>query len=121
MQCKFMIHKQNHAKKWFLGLTTAAAAYAGLWFVTEACGVPQVRGIAAEAMRQSAFNAATSQPSDQHFPDPVFSFAASAYAPLMVRTECRWENGLQSGDGKSLYLWLFGRAFRIHEMRHTVP
>ena len=116
-----MIHKQNYTKKWLLGLTTAAGVYAGLWFVTEACGVPQVRGIAAEAMRQSAFNAATTQPTDQQSREPSSSCSAAAYAPLMVRTECRWENGLQSGDGKSLYLWLFGPTFRIHEMRHTLP
>jgi hypothetical protein len=116
-----MIHKQNYSKKWLLGLTTAAGVYAGLWFVTEACGVPQVRGIAAEAMRQSAFNAATPQPTEQQFPDPTFSCSAGAYAPLMVRTKCRWENGLQSADGKSLYLWLFGHTFRIHEMRSTLP
>ena len=116
-----MIHKQNYTKKWLLGLTAAAGAYAGLWFVTEACGVPKVHGIAAEAMRQSAFNAATAQATDQQFPTPIFSCSAGAYAPLMVRTECRWKNGLQSGDGKGLYLWLFGRTFRIHEMRHTLP
>jgi hypothetical protein len=116
-----MIHKQNYTKKWLLGLTAAAGAYAGLWFVTEACGVPQVHGIAAKAMRQSAFNAATPQPTDQQFPTPIFSCSAGAYAPLMVRAEYRWENGLQSGDGKSLYLWLFGPTYRIHEMRHTLP
>jgi len=116
-----MIHKQNNTKKWLLGLTTAAGAYAGLWLVTEACGVPKVRGIAAEAMRQSAFNAATLELTDQEFRDPASSCSAGAYAPLMVRTKYRWENGLQSGDGRGLYLWLFGPTFRIHEMRHTLP
>jgi len=116
-----MQHKQDYKKKWLLWLTTAVGAYAGLWFVTEVCGVPQVRGIGAEAMRQSAFNAATPQPIDQQFPDPNFSCSAGAYAPLVVRTECRWKNGLQSGDGKSLYLWFFGPTYRIHEMRHTLP
>ena len=116
-----MLHKQNYRKKWLFCLTIAVGAYAALWFVTEACGVPQVRGIATEVMRQSAFNAATPQPTEQQFSDPILSCSAGAYAPLIVRTKYRWENGLQSGDGKSLYLWLFGHTFRIHEMRHTLP
>jgi len=116
-----MIHNKNHAKKWLFGFTAAAAAYAGLWFVTEARGVPQVGGMAADEMRHSALKAAPPEPTDQHSPGPVFSYSAGSYAPLLVHTECRWESGLQSGDGKSLYVWLFGPTFRIHEMRHTLP
>lgn len=114
-----MTFKREYAKRWWFGV--AAAAYAVLWLVTEVYGIPQVRGVTTQALQALASNADTSRPTDQHGEGPAQWCATGAYGPLVVHSEFHWQNELESGDGKNLYLWFFGHMFPIHQMRHTIP
>ena len=117
-----MILKREYARKWLFGLTVAAAAYGGLWFVTEVFGVPQVRIVATKAVQEFASNADTSATgTDQHGARPVQWSSTAAYGPLIVHADFHWQNQFESGDAKNLYLWFFGRTFSVHETRNTFP
>jgi hypothetical protein len=115
-----MTFKREYAKRWLFGMALVATPYAALWFVTEVYGVPMVRGVATQAVRELASNADTST-TDRQGARPVQWCSAGAYGPLAVHAEFHWQNELESGDGKNLYLWCFGRTLLIHETRHTIP
>jgi hypothetical protein len=112
-----MIFKRLSAKKWLLGITSAVAVYLVLWWLTEAWGVPQVRTVAVEAMRQPAPQRDGSEPGDDPMAGPIYQCSAGAYGPLVVRADYQWQNGAGAGKGSTLYAWIFGRTFPIREVR----
>jgi hypothetical protein len=112
-----MKSERRFAKTWVRGITAFIAVCAGLWFITESWGVPQVRRIAVEAMRQPA-PATDGTDGDNPMGVPVYRCSAGAYAPLVVRADYQWQNGPKSGEGTAFYLWLFGGTFHIGEMGH---
>jgi hypothetical protein len=103
------------SKKLGLGLLTAAAMYAGLWFVTETLGVPQVRNAAVQAMEQPVPTTDDSQPGDEFITGPVYRCSAGALAPFVVRAHHQWQSGMEGDTGSSVYLWFFGPSIRIRE------
>ena len=111
----------RQGKKWVFGVTAATAVYAGLWFVTAVRGVPQIRGIATDATNVLASSAHESEPVDNAQPGPSTDVAVHSYAPLIIHADYHWKNRFESGTGRTIYLWLFGNALRIHEMRYTIP
>jgi hypothetical protein len=114
-----MTRQRQFTKKRFYFFATAVAVYALLWFVTHRIGAPQVRSAVVEVIQKPSGSTDVSQRIDERVAGPVYWCVASAYAPLMVRVEYGWQSGPLYGDGGSaLYLWLFGRAFRIHELEH---
>lgn len=116
-----MLLRRGHGKKWVFGVTAVAAVYAMLWFVTAVRGVPQVRGIATDATNVLASNARESEPVANARPGQSTGVAVHSYVPLLIHADYHWQNRFESGTGKTVYLWLFGRALRIHEMRYTIP
>ena len=116
-----MLLRRGHGRKWVFGITGIAAVYALLWFVTEVRGVPQVRSITAEATNALASNADESEPKANAHPDQSTDVVVHSYVPLMIRADYHWQNRVESGTGRTVYLWLFGRAVRIQEMRCTTP
>jgi hypothetical protein len=92
--------------------------YAGLWFVTHRFGAPQVRAFAVDAMHAPSHYTETSQQTNR-FSGRFYWCSTRAYAPFLVYADYGWQGGPLYGDGGSaLYLWLFGRTFRIRELEH---
>ncbi len=84
----------------------AAGLYCSLWFFTHLFGAHQVRSCAIQAMNVPKGT-------------PVVSCSTRAYAPFLIRADYGWQSGPVYGDGGSaLYLWFFGRSFRIWELDH---
>lgn len=110
-----MIFKLQWAKKWYLGVTAAAVIYAGLWFITESWGVPEIRQVTVEVIRQPALDRDGSEDSGGPASGPFYRCSAGAYAPLVIRADYQWQNGVQSGEGWMLYFWCFGHTFRLHQ------
>lgn len=107
---------RRHFSKRRLGLVVVAVLlYLGLWFLTHRLGAPQVRAVVVEGMQVSLdVSRRTGQAKD-----PVYWCSASAYAPFVVHTEYGWQGGPIYGDGgTALYVWFFGRAFRVRELSH---
>ncbi|MHC1767019.1 MAG: hypothetical protein AB9869_22415 [Verrucomicrobiia bacterium] len=115
-----MMFKRLSGKKWLLGIAAATAVYGGLWFVTESLGVPQVRIAAVRAIEQPVLNADSSELSEGFMTGPVYRCSAGAYGPFVVRADYSWENGATGESGHTLYLWIPGRTFRLHDVRHGV-
>jgi|SRR5882672_9024429 len=113
-----MTWRRHFTTRWLLVLVSASALYAGLWFLTLRVGAPQIRSIVVEAMHVPPNYIDVSQRRD-HVTGPVYYCSSRAYAPFFVRADYGWQGGPLYGDGGSaLYLWLFGRAFRIRELQH---
>jgi hypothetical protein len=91
------------------------AVYAALWFVTENYGVPQVRTVAIQAMEQPVTYAEGLEGNEAGITGPIYRCSAGAVAPFFVRTTHSWQNGASGASGSGVYLWLFGRAWRIRE------
>lgn len=103
-------------KKRLLILAAALVIYAGLWFLTHHFGSPQVRSIAVEAMHAPSDYTNISERRD-NVTGPTYYCSSRAYPPLLVRADYGWHGGTLRGDGGSaLYLWFFGRSFRIREL-----
>ena len=108
------MNAKRRSIKWLITLMAAGMVYAILWYVTEIYGVPQVRQAAVDSVRQPFDPSAGDGPVEY----PVYRCSAGAYAPLVVRADYQWQSGPRSGDGATLYLWLFGRTWRVREMSH---
>lgn len=110
---------RRYLAKWGLFIFPCfVVLYAGLWFPTQRFGPSQVRAVAVEAMRVPAHFIDVSGRTNR-VAGPVYYCTTRAYAPLFVRADYGWHAGPLSGDGGSaLYLWLFGRTFRIRELEH---
>jgi len=110
--------RRYFTKRRLLILVGAALLYTGLWFLTHRFGVPQVRGIAVAAMHVPIDYKDVARQTDR-VTGPVYYCSSRAYAPFLVRADYGWQGGPLYGDGGSaLYLWFFGRAFRIRELEH---
>ena len=116
-----MLLRRGHGRKWVFGITGIAAVYALLWVVTDVRGVPQIRSITSKATNELASKADESEPLANTRPNQSTGVVVRSYAPLMIRADYYWQNQFESGTGRTVYLWLFGRALRIHEMRCTAP
>jgi hypothetical protein len=113
-----MTWQRHFTKKRLLILVVAVALYAGLWFLTHQFGAPQVRAVAVDAMHVPSHYTDVSQRTDQ-VSGHVYWCSTRAYAPLLVHAKYGWQGGPLYGDGGSaLYLWFFGRTFRILELEH---
>jgi hypothetical protein len=92
-----------------------------LWFLTHRVGAPQVRAFAVDAMHvppgYTDVSLTASQPTNGS--KAHFYCSTHAYAPFVVYADYGWQRGALYGDGgSSLYLWFFGRTFRIRELEH---
>ena len=104
-------------RRWFI-CCSLVVLYAGLWFPTQRFGPPQVRVAAVQAMRVPP-NCIDVSGRTERITGPGYYCRSRAYAPLLVLADYGWHGGPLSGDGGSaLYLWLFGRSFRIRELEH---
>lgn len=101
--------------KFGLSLLAAAAAYAGLWLVTEAYGVPKIRNTAVQAMEHPVLAADDAEAGDPFINGPIYRCSAGALAPFVVRAHHQWQSGLEGDTGSSIYLWFFGRSICIRE------
>jgi hypothetical protein len=98
-----------------------AGGYVALWFVTHFVGVREVYHAAVATMPISPRDAYTDVPRRVKTATngPIYFCRATAYAPFLVRADWGWHTGPLSGDGGStLYLWFFGRTYRVRELDH---
>ena len=113
-----MTWRRHFTKRQLFILAAALLLYGGLWFLTHRLGSPQVRSIAVETMHVPPHYTDISERRDR-VTGPTYYCSARAYAPLLVRADYGWHGGPLYGDGGSaLYLWFFGRSFRIRELEH---
>ena len=114
-----MTWQRQFTKKRLWFFVAAAAFYAGLWILTYRLGAPQVRSVAVEAMHRPSSYTDVSKRSGNRHTGPVYWCSIRTYAPFLVRAKYGWQGGPLYGDGGStLYLWLFGRTFRLREIEH---
>lgn len=113
-----MMRKGISGRKWVLGMAAAGGVYGGLWFATESFGVPNVRRAAVTAIEQPVLQADASEGRGGLVAGPVYRCSAGAYAPFVVRADYAWENGAAREAGHSVYIWVPGRTFRLHDVRH---
>jgi len=105
-------------KKRLILFVAVGLTYAGLWFLTRQFGVPQVRAFAIHAMHTPSGYTEAPQPTNR-FDGRFYWCSTHAYAPFLVYGDYGWQGGPLYGDGGSaLYLWFFGRTFRIRELDH---
>jgi hypothetical protein len=113
-----MTWTRHFTRRRALVLVVGLVLYNGLWFLTHLFGAPQVRNIAVQAMRVPPHYRDVSG-REERIAGPAYYCSSRAYGPFLVRADYGWHAGPLSGDGgRALYLWLFGRAFRIRELEH---
>jgi hypothetical protein len=109
---------RHFTKRRLLVLLAAAVLYAGAWFLAHLFGAPQVRSVAVEAMHVAPDYTDVSERAGS-VTGRIYYCSSRAYAPLLVRADYGWHGGPLYGDGGSaLYLWFFGRSFRIRDLEH---
>jgi hypothetical protein len=101
-----------HLKRWFtkrrlLTLAVLGAVYISLWVLTHFLGAPQVRKDVLMIPRS------VSSSSED------FCFTR-AYAPFIVRADYSFGPGMAGFGGSDLYLWAFGKTFKILTIRYWV-
>jgi hypothetical protein len=101
-------------------VAATAAIYAGLWWFTEAVGVPEIRRVTVNSIEQPILSNDHSEPNEPAAV-PVYRCFAAAYGPLVVGSTYQWQNGAAEGSGHGIYLWLFGPAIRVHHTPHNTP
>ena len=101
-------------KRRLLVLAAVAVLYVGFWLLTHVIGTRQIRNVALEAMHVPTQGMI--EPSGHRSPLTYHCFT-KAYAPFLFRADYGWGGGSLYGNGGSaLYLWFFGRAFRVQEL-----
>ena len=113
-----MTWRRHFTKRRLLVLATVLILYAGLWLLTHQFGSPQIRIVAVAAMHSTDYHANWSQQTNR-FDGRFYSCSPRAYAPFLVYADYEWHGGPHYGEvGSALYLWFFGRSFRIRELEH---
>jgi hypothetical protein len=106
-------------KLWVLG--AFVAGYILLWFLTHFVGMPSVYHAVIGGMPATSSFAYTDVPRRVRTTgdDPIYFCRAVAYAPFLVRADYGWRSGRSAAEGGSaLYIWFFGRSFRVRELEH---
>ncbi len=105
--------RRHFTKKRLLILAAAPALYAGLWFLTDRVGSPQVRSVVVGDLYDAPGFTDISD-GKNHAAGPYYYCKTRTIAPFLVHVDYGRHRARLSGHGGSyLYLWFFGFTDRV--------